>query len=107
MSAQPTSEDAQDEQDNPVTEDADPEGEGEGEEEDDGAGFFVVEKILEEQEVDGVLLYKVRWENYGPADDTFEPATELAHCTDILEAWEEEKKNKAAAKAAKKKKKGM
>jgi len=114
MSAQSTSEDVQDAQENPDTENAETEnaetehaeGEGERENKDDDGSYFVVEKILEESVVEGVLMYKVRWENYGPQDDTFEPATELAHCTDILEAWKEEKR-KRAAREAKRKKKGM
>jgi hypothetical protein len=51
-------------------------------------------------EADGQLYYKVRWKGYGSDDDTEEPATEIAHCVDIVEEWE-------ATKATQRRRSGM
>jgi ectoine hydroxylase-related dioxygenase (phytanoyl-CoA dioxygenase family) len=57
-------------------------------------GYFVVEKILDEKwdEVEKQLYYKIRWSGYDSDQDTLEPATQLAHCADILAEWEATKK---------------
>lgn len=57
-------------------------------------GYFVVEKILDEQwdETEQQLYYKIRWLDYDSDQDTLEPATQLAHCADILAEWEATKK---------------
>jgi DNA (cytosine-5)-methyltransferase 1 len=69
-------------------------GEGEEDNEDKGAEYFIVEKILGEKQVDGKLHYKVRWLGYGPKDDTLEPVEGLAHCVEIIAAWEAKKAQK-------------
>jgi Chromo (CHRromatin Organisation MOdifier) domain len=53
-------------------------------------GEFPVEKILDEQidPADGQLKYKIRWQNYGPGDDSWEPADNIEHCVEIVDAWE-------------------
>ena len=61
--------------------------------------YFEVEKIVEEIEEDGQLFYKIRWLNYGPEYDSNEPASAIAHCSDILAEWEQ-RKEAQRAKAA-------
>ena len=71
--------------------------------EDDGDGWFEVDKILgETRGEDGQLYYKVRWMGYPPEYDTFEPASELEHCVEIVATWETEKATRRKAKASKK-----
>jgi hypothetical protein len=58
--------------------------------EESSSGEFPVEKILDEQidPADGQLKYKIRWQNYGPGDDSWEPASNIEHCLEIVDAWE-------------------
>ncbi|KAK3098698.1 hypothetical protein FSP39_022191, partial [Pinctada imbricata] len=54
----------------------------------------------------GQETYKVRWKNYGPADDTWEPIDNLQSCLDLVEDFknkkEEEKKKRAEERKRKK-----
>jgi Chromo (CHRromatin Organisation MOdifier) domain len=56
--------------------------------------YFVVEKILDEKwdEQEQQLYYKIRWLGYDSDQDTLEPASQLAHCAEILAEWEATKK---------------
>lgn len=40
---------------------------------------YDVEKIVNEKVEGGQTLYLVRWENYGPEDDTWEPRENFVH----------------------------
>jgi hypothetical protein len=67
--------------------------------------YYEVEKILKEEVREGQLCYLIRWVNYPPEDDSWEPTSMLEQCTEIIAAWEEQKKedkqkNKAEAGAA-------
>jgi len=71
-----------------------------GEDNTDADGYYEVERILDEDvdEEDGELYYFIRWKGYSPSSDSREPARELAHCTDILAAWEKEKAARRAGR---------
>lgn len=45
-----------------------------------------VEAIVGHREYNGKLMYKIRWKNYGPVDDTWESYNSLS-CPDLLEAY--------------------
>ena len=65
----------------------------------DADGYYEVERILDEEvDEDGELYYFIRWKGYSPSNDSREPARELAHCTEILAAWEKEKAARAAGR---------
>jgi hypothetical protein len=68
---------------------------GEGNENDDGDEYFEVEKILDEYKIDGQLFYKIRWKGYSSEHDSPEPASEIAHCVDIVAEWERTKAARA------------
>ena len=56
-------------------------------------GYYIVGKILDEKwdEEEQVLKYKIRWEGYGSDEDTFEPASGVAHCKEKIAEWEASK----------------
>lgn len=45
-----------------------------------------VEAIVGHRQYNGKLMYKIRWKNYGPVDDTWESHESLS-CPDLLEAY--------------------
>lgn len=47
---------------------------------------YAVEKILDRKKKNSVWFYKIRWEGYGPDDDTWERESNLK-CTEILEEF--------------------
>jgi len=48
---------------------------------------YEVERIVGERMRQGLTEFKVRWEGYGPADDTWEPFENLENCTVFQEYW--------------------
>uniref|UniRef100_A0A8W8J7B6 Chromo domain-containing protein n=1 Tax=Magallana gigas TaxID=29159 RepID=A0A8W8J7B6_MAGGI len=68
--------------------------------------LFEVERIVGLSKIRGRTLYKVRWKNYGPADDTWEPVDNLQSCLDLVEDFqqkrEEDKKRRAEERRKKK-----
>ena len=48
---------------------------------------YEVEKILEISNSGGNLQWKVRWKNYSPADDTWEPISNLSGCIHAVEKF--------------------
>jgi hypothetical protein len=46
-----------------------------------------VDKLVDWKAEDGIGTYRVRWEGYGPLDDTWEPASELLHLEDQLQEF--------------------
>jgi hypothetical protein len=61
-------------------------------------GYYFVGKILGEKwdEEDQVLKYKIRWQGYDSDEDTYEPASGVAHCKEKIAEWEASKKAKQA-----------
>jgi hypothetical protein len=57
-----------------------PSSEGEGQ-------VFEVEKILGQEERNGVMYFHVRWKGFGPDEDTLEPFENLENCTDLVIAY--------------------
>lgn len=47
-----------------------------------------VEKILDHRRLKGTIYYRVRWENYGPKDDTWQPKESLS-CNELLKEYHE------------------
>jgi hypothetical protein len=66
-----------------------------------GAGVYTAERISAERvsPTDGTLQYLVRWEGYGEADDTWEPADNLLD-PQLLEDWAESQGAAEAEEAA-------
>uniref|UniRef100_A0A0N4ZN93 Chromo domain-containing protein n=1 Tax=Parastrongyloides trichosuri TaxID=131310 RepID=A0A0N4ZN93_PARTI len=54
---------------------------------------YVVERIMEHKMIDGKMMYKVRWEGYGPADDSWLLASDFTDIDYIKEYEEECKKD--------------
>lgn len=56
------------------------------EEEEDDEEYEVQEIIDHRKERGGKMLYRIRWKNYGPDDDTWEPEATLS-CPDIIKKY--------------------
>lgn len=50
--------------------------------------MFVVDKIIDHRRLHGTTYYRVRWQNYGPRDDTWQ-AKELLNCNELLKEYHE------------------
>jgi hypothetical protein len=50
----------------------------------EGAEQYQVDKLMDWKAEDGIWKYRVRWERYGPLDDTWELVSELLHLEDQL-----------------------
>jgi hypothetical protein len=62
--------------------------------------YYTVEKIVgEKRDEAGVLLYRIKWHGYPSDEDSWEPATEIKHCVDIVREWKKQKKEKKAKKS--------
>lgn len=53
----------------------------------EGVNEYVVEKILDSKRVRGRMKYLVRWETYGPEEDTWEPITNLENAKETVEKF--------------------
>jgi hypothetical protein len=53
----------------------------------EGEEQYQVDKLVDWKAEDGIWKYTVRWEGYGPLDDTWEPASELLHLEDQLKEF--------------------
>ncbi|XP_062583581.1 M-phase phosphoprotein 8-like [Saccostrea cucullata] len=67
--------------------------------------LFEVERIVGMSKNRGKTLYKVRWKNYGPADDTWEPVDNLQSCLDLVEDYQAKKEEDRKKRAEERKKK--
>lgn len=69
-------------------------GEGQGEAREEPAGRqadeYDVEAIVGKKTRAGVVLYRVRWEGYGPDEDTWEPSASLNGCAALVAEYEEQ-----------------
>jgi hypothetical protein len=54
---------------------------------DKGEEQYQVDKLVDWKAEDGIWKYRVRWEGYGPLDDTWEPASELLHLEEQLQEF--------------------
>jgi hypothetical protein len=50
---------------------------------------YVVDRILRDDDVDGIKQYYVRWKGYGPDSDTWEPASNLQGCPQVIAQYEQ------------------
>lgn len=58
----------------------------------DDEQLFEVESIVDSRTTkSGVVEYRVRWANYSPSNDTWEPASNLEMCHDFIEVYEKRK----------------
>jgi hypothetical protein len=53
----------------------------------EGEEQYQVEKLADWKAEDRIWKYRVRWEGYGPLDDTWEPASKLLHLEDQLQEF--------------------
>ncbi|KAL4232986.1 M-phase phosphoprotein 8 [Mactra antiquata] len=65
--------------------------------------IFEVEKIIGKSKIKGLVVYKVRWKGYGPADDTWEPVENFESCQDLIEEFNEKQKEIALKRAEERK----
>jgi hypothetical protein len=54
---------------------------------DEGDEQYQVEKLVDWRAEDVIWKCRVRWEGYGPLDDTWEPASKLLHLEDQLQEF--------------------
>ena len=64
----------------------------------------IIDDIIGE---DGRTYYQIRWKNYPPEKDTYEPIENLANCTDILTRYMDRKKKKLLKQEEKEKEKEL
>lgn len=58
----------------------------------DGETEYEVEAILDEGiNDDGQRMYLVKWKGYDSASNSWQPASDLTHCDEVLKKWEEYK----------------
>lgn len=50
---------------------------------------FSVENIIDHRRFQGTVYYRIRWQNYGPKDDTWQ-AKELLNCNDLLKQYHDD-----------------
>ena len=55
--------------------------------------LFNVERIVDEQIIEGVLKYCVKWENFHSSENTWEPRESLKHLIKFKEYTEEKAKH--------------
>lgn len=77
------------------------ESEDEGEEEEEEEEYEVQDIIDHRKERGGKIVYRIRWKNYGAADDTWEPEATLS-CPDIIKKYKAKCEKDEGAPAAKK-----
>ncbi|KAL1267996.1 hypothetical protein QQF64_033359, partial [Cirrhinus molitorella] len=58
-----------------------------GDSEQDEEDVYEVERIIDMQLKDGMVLYRVRWKNYSAEEDTWEPEEHLDDCREVLLAY--------------------
>jgi hypothetical protein len=48
---------------------------------------YEVEEVLDSRESDGKLKYRVRWKNYPPSEDSWEPPENLANAQNLVDEF--------------------
>lgn len=48
---------------------------------------YVVERIIDEEIVEGKAYYLIKWQGYSSMQSTWEPIQNLIHALDILHSW--------------------
>ncbi|PAA74812.1 hypothetical protein BOX15_Mlig014748g4 [Macrostomum lignano] len=62
-----------------------------------GDDLYVVGKILAEKTENGMSYFKVRWKNYPPSNDTWEPEDNLTVVSDMIQAFRSARASKLSS----------
>jgi hypothetical protein len=60
-----------------------------------------VEAILDDRRVGRGEQFRVRWKDYGPEDDTWEPARNLRNAGEMLQAYKEQRSQRPTGRRSK------
>lgn len=79
--------------------------EEEKEEEEEEEAEYEVQDIIDHRKEKGKMIYRIRWKNFGPKDDTWEPEATLS-CPEIIKRYKAKIEKEDSAPPAKKAKAG-
>mmetsp|Transcript_33178 Transcript_33178/g.51862 ORF Transcript_33178/g.51862 Transcript_33178/m.51862 type:complete len:171 (-) Transcript_33178:66-578(-) len=58
---------------------------------------YAVEKIVDKRTTKGRVEYLLKWEGYPDAENTWEPASILHHCSELIAEFEKERKKRTSS----------